>query len=223
MPEIVFAACPFPTSCMAGVQNRSRFDLTPAAARDVFVRIRPIAIVQLSLWIAAVGFSLLFAIWLATKSIPLWVTTIPILIAVGVAGLLWRQFQRQPTLNLPVALEIQSSGLLFSSAGGHTWAFDWGSLTQGCYLSRPVPTRFWDPVKGEWRTARQGERDERWGPGSKGMPPPPTFKKDRFRADLTEQAYSAVLVAASRAGLEFVPVSEIVNERWTTVMARRVR
>lgn len=207
---------------MDDAPNQSRFDLTPAAARDIFVRIRPTASVQLALMIAAVGFSVLSVVWLATHRIPLWAPAIPILIAVCVAGLLWRDFRRHPTLNLPVALEIGSSGLVFSSASGSTWAFEWDSLTKGCYLSRPVPMRFWDPVKGGWRPPRPGERDERWGPGSKEKPPPPSFKKDKFRADLTEEAYSAVLAAATRAGLEFVPVSEVVNERWATVTARRV-
>ncbi len=208
---------------MDGAPNQSWFDLTPAAAKDVFVRIRPIVTVQLMLTIAAIGFAVLSIVWVDTKSIPLWGPAIPILAAIGFGGLLWRDYRRHPTLNLPVALEIGASGLVFSSASGNTWAFGWGSLSRDCFLSRPAPARFWDPVDGGWRPARSGEQDKRWGPGFNDKPPPPCFQKDNFRADLTEEAYSAVVAAASRAGLEFVPKSDVVDERWTTVMARRVR
>lgn len=156
-------------------------------------------------------------------SAPLWSWLVPIVIAAGPAGYLAVTFRRDPTGTLPVTLTVSSAAITFTSRRRRERRFEWASLKELCTLVRPALPRVWDPVKGDWVAAHLQPVASQPGSGSKTEPAPRFFQAGDFRADLTEEAYSAILDSAEAAGMSIANPTDLQSETWHYLRIERPR
>jgi len=197
------------------------FDLAAAAAKDPLLRVRKWSVLQLFFMAAAVGLGAVNSARLALglNSAPLWSFILPFVVAAAFAICLAVSLGGSSTGNVPVKLEVSASMVRFVDVKGRQTQIAWSSLDQPCQIERPVPFQVWDQIKGDWRAPHFGEKDNRWGPGG-GEPPPAVLNYGKFHADLTDDAYSAILDSARGAGLEVFNPYEIREDKWHYLLIR---
>lgn len=193
------------------------FDLRASTSKSPLLRVRWILSIQVACSAAASELALLGAIQLSTGSVPSWVLLVPILSAAGIIIAFVAHGLAYPLEDLPVELTVTAKGLTFRTALGHFREIDWSGIPSDLQVSRPVPLQIWDPVAGDWRAGNREQRDPRWGGSAQFIHP--HIHAGSLDADLTSEAYDAILASAQRAGLHlFRP--DLVSHDWDYVRIR---